>query len=455
MGMSIGWLIISVLTISNAASMAEICSTYPTAGGLYYWSAKLGGEVWGPFASWVNAWFNLVGQIAFIAASGPILGAYLWSMAMMSNADLSPNMYITTSLGIAGLVLSGLLNCFSEKVLSQITLFSIALHVIDLLVIVIWLLAASPMKQSASFVFGTFINGTGWSSDALVFQLGLLLPSVTLIGQDASAHISEETEGSDKAAPQGIFQSVLWSAIFGTGYLYTLLFCIQDIDAVLASPYPTLVAQLSIDAIGHNGALFILVLLWLTQLVCTVYCIASSSRMMYAFSRDKGLPFSKFFHWVHPETLLPLRTIALSTFLGSLFAAIGYGSPLALSIESSVTTVAMLTAYTLPILMRVTVSRDTFKPGPFNLGRFSVINGVITCVYVGYMFVLLCLPQVVPVTGSTMNYALPLLAAVILGSSVSWIWAKEWFKGPALHISVEEVAEMEALAAVKKDETAV
>src|SRR6059058_3167511 len=44
--------------------MAEIASKYPTAGGLYYWAAKMGGPVWG----WFTGWFNLIGLIAVTAS---------------------------------------------------------------------------------------------------------------------------------------------------------------------------------------------------------------------------------------------------------------------------------------------------------------------------------------------------------------------------------------------------
>ncbi len=59
-----GWLIVGGFTIFVALSMAEIASTYPTAGGLYYWSSKLGSPAWG----WFTGWFNLIGLIGIIGA---------------------------------------------------------------------------------------------------------------------------------------------------------------------------------------------------------------------------------------------------------------------------------------------------------------------------------------------------------------------------------------------------
>ena len=52
--------------------MAEIASTYPTAGGLYYWSSKLGSPAWG----WFTGWFNLIGLIGIIGAVGYGLAIY-------------------------------------------------------------------------------------------------------------------------------------------------------------------------------------------------------------------------------------------------------------------------------------------------------------------------------------------------------------------------------------------
>jgi amino acid transporter len=51
-----GWIIAGVFTMFVSLSMAEICSAYPTSGGLYFWSYKLAGKEWGPFASWVTGW---------------------------------------------------------------------------------------------------------------------------------------------------------------------------------------------------------------------------------------------------------------------------------------------------------------------------------------------------------------------------------------------------------------
>jgi amino acid transporter len=59
--MTLGWFVVTLLNGCVALSMAEICSAYPTSGGLYYWSAKLAGKEWAPLASWVTGWCVLLG----------------------------------------------------------------------------------------------------------------------------------------------------------------------------------------------------------------------------------------------------------------------------------------------------------------------------------------------------------------------------------------------------------
>src|SRR6266513_1346356 len=62
--MSLGWPLVTLLTLPIAASLAQLASSYPTAGALYHWSALLGGPGWG----FATAWLNTVGQFAITAA---------------------------------------------------------------------------------------------------------------------------------------------------------------------------------------------------------------------------------------------------------------------------------------------------------------------------------------------------------------------------------------------------
>ena len=70
---SVGWPLVSVLTLCVAASMAELASAYPTAGGLYFWAFRMGGRTW----AWVTAWLNMIGQVTITAGINIAAAIYL------------------------------------------------------------------------------------------------------------------------------------------------------------------------------------------------------------------------------------------------------------------------------------------------------------------------------------------------------------------------------------------
>ena len=55
------------MTLFVGLAMAEVCSSYPTAGGLYYWAAKLAPPRTAAAWAWFTGWFNFLGQVAVTA----------------------------------------------------------------------------------------------------------------------------------------------------------------------------------------------------------------------------------------------------------------------------------------------------------------------------------------------------------------------------------------------------
>ena len=79
-----GWPLISLFILIIAFWMAELVSAYPTAGGIYWWSAKLGGPGWG----WFTGWFNLLGLIAIVASVDYFAGQFLRTILGLYNVDI-------------------------------------------------------------------------------------------------------------------------------------------------------------------------------------------------------------------------------------------------------------------------------------------------------------------------------------------------------------------------------
>ncbi|KAI9025730.1 amino acid/polyamine transporter I [Hyaloraphidium curvatum] len=435
-----GWIIAGAFSLCVCSALAEICSAYPTSGGLYYWSAKLGGEEYGPVFAWFNGWFNAVGELAGITGV-----AYQVSLFIVGLVNIQTPWEYTqgtvVGIAIALLFAQGLLNSLNERLLAHFTEASVFIHVFGSLAIFITLLATSPKLQSASWLFTTVVNETGWESNGFAFLLAFLLPGWTFVGYDASAHVSEETQNSHTAAAKGMIHSLLWSIVGGWLLLIAYFVTIQDYEATLTTSYGFPVVQILVDNAGPVGGSVLLAIITLGSFFCGFSAMTANSRMMYSFARDGAIP--KLFYWNHPTTKLPLRTIWLCVLVCSLLLLTALGSPIVLYAFNSVCTIGFNTAYVIPILLRLTVGRSSFKQAEFNLGRFSEVIGWLAVFWAAFLFVLLCFPTSQPVTPETANYAPLMLGSVIIAAAVAWFWARNWFKGPRVLVSEEQVRELE------------
>lgn len=218
-----GWLIVGGLVLFAGLSMAEICSAYPTAGGLYYWAAKLAPGKSGPIWSWFTGWFNLLGQVAVTAgiSFGTAFSVSAF-MAIVTNQSYWLNRGYTIAILAVLLLAQGLLNTFGIKLVALLNNVSVWWHLVGVAVIVglLFIAPSSHSHQSISFLFGSagwhdFTGLTGLSIPFYIFLVGLLNAQYTFTGYDASAHVTEETHNAAISGPKGIVNSIWVSLIAG------------------------------------------------------------------------------------------------------------------------------------------------------------------------------------------------------------------------------------------------
>ncbi|KAJ3006844.1 hypothetical protein HKX48_009451 [Thoreauomyces humboldtii] len=440
-----GWPVVAFFTLMVGLAMAEICSAYPTSGGLYYWSAQLAGPRWSPLASWVTGWFNLMGQVACTAGIDFALAAIICQLVALNVSDYTPLPYHQILVLAGVLVLHALLNTFAIKIVNFLNYVSVWWHIIGVAVIVISILVKAPSHQSASYVFTQFRDGTGgWGAVAgngYVVLIGLLTAQFTMTGFDASAHLTEETKNAAVAGPVGIVLSILVSAIVGWIYLLGLTFSIQDENAVAGGANPDGsanvggVIQIFLDTTGTRGATLLGLIVAGAMFWCGMSSVTSNSRMIYAFTRDGALPFSKFWHQINPNTHTPVHAVWLAAFLAFVLCLPVLGNTTAFAAVTSVATIGLFISYALPILARLTLGRRTFVKGPVHLGRLSFVIGWTAVLWTAFITILFVLPAGYPVTAANMNYASVMVGFVLLVSFGWWVipgGARTWFKGPRL-----------------------
>ncbi len=389
-----GWPFVGIMTLFVGLAMAEVCSSFPTAGGLYYWAAKLApgnGAAW----SWFTGWFNFLGQVAVTA--GIDFGAAFFINAFL---DLQWGFTATPphTILIYGcvLVLHGLLNWFGIKLVALLNDISVWWHLLGVLIIVGVLALKPAHHQSASFVFKTIVNNTGFHSTFYVVLIGLLLAQYTFTGYDASAHMTEETHDAARTGPRGIVMSIVVSLFAGWILLIGLTFAIQNYGQELASPSGVPPAQIFIDAAGSAvGKLLLLVVIG-AQLFCGMSSVTANSRMIYAFSRDGALPGSAFWHRVNKRTRTPTNAILLAAGFAFVLGLPYLWNYTAYAAVTSIAVIGLYIAYVLPTFLRLRQGAS-FQRGPWHLGRWSTPVGVIAVTWVVIITILFMLPTVSPI----------------------------------------------------------
>ncbi|HWF80369.1 MAG TPA: amino acid permease [Streptosporangiaceae bacterium] len=436
-----GWPIVGILTLFVGLAMAEVCSSYPTAGGLYYWAAKLA-KSRGPAWSWFTGWFNFLGQVAVTA--GIDFGAAFFINAFLAlEWNVSTAHWVTILIFALVLLVHGLLNQFGIRLVALLNDISVWWHIVGVLIIVAVLAFAPSHHQSAKFVFTSTFNGTGWGSTFYVLLLGLLLAQYTFTGYDASAHMTEETHKAATAGPRGIVMSIVVSLFAGWVLLIGITFAIQNYKGELGSATGVPPAQIFIDAVGNTGGKLLLLIAIGAQLFCGMSSVTANSRMIYAFSRDGALPGSRIWHQVNHRTRTPTNAIWLAA-AGALILGLPYlWNATAYAAVTSIAVIGLYIAYVLPTFLRLRQG-ESFQRGPWHLGRYSYVVGWIAVVWVACITILFMLPTVSPIHVANFNYTVVAVAVVLGFAWIYWmVSAKNWFTGPKVQGTAAELAAIE------------
>ncbi|MEW5305595.1 MAG: hypothetical protein WDW36_008127 [Sanguina aurantia] len=441
---------------------AEIASSMPTSGGVYFWIFTLiGPGFWGTFSCWVLGWLNLLGQIASLSAAHFEMATLISTMIMLNTGTAAGDGIVLTTgqlLGVyAGcLLLTACVNSCSFSVVSYLTEFGGIWHIIGAVLVIVVIPALTTEHQSAKYVFTKWQpeivqDNLGIENVGYIFLLGLLFPAYSFTGYDGPSNISEESIDAGMAAPVAMLVGLSFMMVVGFAMNVSLLFSISDVyyvlgyavddygNAITSEAGGAAVPQIFWDAFqargghGERGVGFLIIMLGGT-FFCAVSTTTCVARIMYAYSRDRAIPGYQLWRQCSAFTQSPVYAVWGACCAAFLLGLIMLGSSQAFQGILSLATIALNLACVMPTFVRITVGRKRFVPGPFCLGWWAYPVGAIACIYTAVLTVMFSLPLQYPVASDNMNYAGPALLATLVVCLV-WFWcpvygAYNWFEGP-------------------------
>lgn len=456
--LTIGWLIGGAYALIVAAALGQIASAYPTAGGLYHWSSILGGRFWG----WATAYVNLLGLLFVIPAVNVFLylvAKDLWFGAVLG-WDVS-TWSLTTQVVAVGAITAAqaLLNHFGIRLTTLLTDFAgYLIFGVTIVLIIMFLMAAPSLDVGRAF---TFVNNSGApggavapeSSALMAVLIGLLYPLFTITGFDASAHTSEETVDARNTVHKGMLHSVLWSILFGFALIIAMILATPDLKAAAATGWSSFnnlfIAAILPSFIGKVMLVGVLV----SNFLCALAAVTSTSRMVYAFARDDGLPFSGLLKTVSPKRRTPVAAIWATAVMCTLLTAVT--TPLgAFAALSTGCAMYLYISYAMPVIAGFFAEGKSWTSyGPFRLGGLSkpfalvIMIGTVVVAIAGHTFVPSIAADAAAKTGFVPGLAYYSIGFMVFLAAIWFGLENRRFKGPPIG---DEIIRRQAIIAVQE-----
>ena len=477
---SLGWPLITIFVLAIAASMAELASAYPTAGGLYYWASKMKGVGWG----WWTAWLNLIGQFAIVAginyaAAGFINATIIDKLfgGTFNTFELVPNvingqlitmgilMIIQLAMNIAGINLVALLN--------QVSVWW-HIAIVAIVAVAVTVLGKPDTSGLGLFDVHPLDTAGSWSNDfgdihlvygpaisypvIAAFFFSLLQANWTYTGYDASAHVAEETIGARVASAWGVFLSVAVSAVVGYIFLMVLSLHTPDLSALFPASLddPSTYSQYYfgggvavISILVYNLGDFLGNLISAGIAIAMAFCglssVAAAGRMLFAFSRDDGLPGAGWLKKVSRRYRTPANSLTAIVIVSWLFTVAAFavgaaggpgGGGIAIVIVTAISTIFLYAAYGVVIFLGAT-TQGWVEHRTWSLGRWSRLIAWVAVFWIIILMVLFSFP-------TSGNISWPFMVGIVVLLLVYYFaWAKGRFKGPRVQGAETELTAIE------------
>ncbi|KAI1352698.1 amino acid permease-domain-containing protein [Xylaria sp. FL0043] len=434
-----GWLVSVVFILCIAASMAELASSMPTSGGLYYAAAVLAGPKYGPFAAWVTGWSNWFVQVTGAPSVNYGGAGMILAAASIVNPDYVPTSYQTFLLTTFLMIVHACISSMPTLWIAHFNSVGTTINVLALIATIVIIPTTTnnvPKFQPTSVAWG-IQNFTDWP-DGVAVLMSFLAICWTMSGYDAPFHLAEECSNASVASPRAIVMTAATGSVFGFVLNTLIAYTITDIDAVINTELGQPWAAYLVQVLPQKSALAVLALTIVCAFSMGQGCMVAASRVCFAYARDDCFGvLSKPLKRVNKYTRTPVNAVWFNTSVGILLLLLIFGGS-AIDAIFSIGAIAAFIAFSIPIFIKIAVVRNKFRRGPWHLGRFSLPIGIAS---VSFVLVITPFFNFPSVNGADLTPALMNWTSLVYGAPMLFviIWffvdAHKWFKGPKINIS--------------------
>lgn len=239
---------------------------------------------------------------------------------------------------------------------------------------------------------------------------------------------------------------MVWTLVLNgaTGFIMviTFAFCISDLTAALTPTYTFAYIDTFYTATGSKAAASVMAALITLMCLCsTISNVATASRQMFAFARDRGLPFSSFLCRVKPGWDIPLNAVLVSFIITCLLSLINLGSAVAFNAIVSLTVGAILSSYIISIscvAIRKIRNDHPLPPARWSLGKSGLPINIAAVLFLLVIYVFAFFPLASPVTPETMNWSSLIYGFIVVFAIVYYfVHGRNVYDGPVVLVKQE------------------
>lgn len=256
----------------------------------------------------------------------------------------------------------------------------------------------------------------------------------SIVGSDATTHLAEEIRDADIYVPVSLFWSHIGNGIMAIAFIITYLFAMPDINAAINDPsgFPFLyVFKSTMSTTGLNTLTTVVLLIIIAG---HINFGASTGRQIFAFARDKGLPFSGWIAKVDHKKEIPANAILLSNTITCLLSLINIGSTRAFEAFISLQVVSLMFIYSCSlscVLYRRIYYPHLLPVARWSLGRWGPTINIFALAYTVFAFFWPFWPNTTPVTAGDFNLIVVMFIEVfILALVMYFVQWKNVYVGP-------------------------